>query len=249
MPETRGHLLSYQCNDSAASMLPRESHAVSIVTSRYGDGKTLDFGLFIVTRSQHTSDEPTTPEKNGAAAALAAQVVVAEMLQHYYHKVQLGNMDVSPPDETLVESIKSSNKTIRNKMKDTAVALTAAVVVDGQLTLAHLGNCRAYLMDGSNFRQITTDYPLAQPDSKEAPVRVIGQSDGPLEIDLIQQPFAIQTNVFLSSHAIWQPDEIESAIRLTPTPARACNRLMSVAEERHEISPATILMRMVEATG
>jgi PPM family protein phosphatase len=90
------------------------------------------------------------PQLGDVAAALAADTILAT----YYaaHDVD--------PEQALCEAFQAANRRIHARWSNSAVRVTAvaALVVDAQVFIASVGDCRAYHYGAGQLQQITTDH-------------------------------------------------------------------------------------------
>lgn len=86
-----------------------------------------------------------------------------------YLREDLINPQSSPNDgKKLLELIKKANVKVYltsiddPECKGMGTTLTAALLRDHQLTIAHVGDCRAYLLHNKTLKQLTVDHTLVQ---------------------------------------------------------------------------------------
>jgi PPM family protein phosphatase len=110
-----------------------------------------------------------------------------------------------------------------------ATTLTAALVHDGWVVLAHVGDCRAYLLADGQLRQLTADHN--PPGDSHILTRVIGEHDV-----LIDRPDPLELGadhrLLLCSDGLSDvvPETvITEALGGVAAPAAACERLVAAA--------------------
>jgi len=103
------------------------------------------------------------------ASLIVTRSVLDYLIQTLVH-IQTSSADATPVEasvEVLIRSaIQSANSelmTYRQQHEgNTGSTVVAAVVTSGHITIANVGDSRAYVMGESDFRQITTDQSLVQ---------------------------------------------------------------------------------------
>jgi len=125
--------------------------------------------------------------------------------------------------------------------------VTAALVLGQQLTIAHVGDSRAYLLyNDQRMEPVTRDHSLVrrleelgQITSAEAAVhpqrnvlyRAVGQGET-LEPDMVTTPFPMGGYLLLCSDGLWglvTDDEMRRIVYESPTMQRACQSLVNSA--------------------
>jgi len=127
--------------------------------SEVGPVRALNEDCFAVNESQ--SDAPTGalflvcdgrggPQLGDVAAALAADT----MLATFYAAQGLD------PEQALCEAFQAANQRIHARWSNSAVRVTAvaALLRDGQVFIASVGDCRAYHYGNGQLQQITADH-------------------------------------------------------------------------------------------
>lgn len=120
----------------------------------------------------------------GGEGRMAAQTSVMSLVQDYF---------AAPPtwDTTVVldRIISAQNSWLahHNKRQSGAAmtTLTALVLRGHTWTVAHVGDTRAYLVRGSECRQLTQDHALDHPDWRSQLTRAMGQDDA-VRVDYLQ---------------------------------------------------------------
>ncbi len=219
----RDRLLYCQVSDEHNSPSSSQANAMSLVSSRVGDGTHTDFGLFIVAQ--------------GAASQAATRIVAAEIVQNYYH-VSLMQSDFPSPEDMLRDALGGADTELRVSPEVGTTAMTAAIIVDHQLHLAHVGSSRMYIMTEA-VEQITTD----QLDASSA----IGSGDQLPPLEVLTRPLPLDARLLLCSQGLWDvvsPEAIEATMRLQPGGLEAsCDALVDQAKEHSGSNLAVILLK------
>lgn len=140
--------------------------------------------------------------------------------------------------------------------------LSACLIREGRLTVAHIGDSRVYLLRGNGIRQLTEDHSLVQElvrqgkisreDAVEHPYRnVISRALGTVdrtEPDILCTPLLPGDRVFLCTDGLSNQvrDEEIREIAGTGPPAVAVARLLELALERGGHDNITMILVVVE---
>ncbi len=216
------------------------------MTSLLADGgDDLPFGIFMI------ADGMGGHQHGEVASAAAARAMASYLISHVYKLF----LDMQPQGQT--ESIQEmmeigvaeAQRVVTHKAPGGGTTLTTALVIGDQLTIAHVGDSRAYLIhpDG-RMQALTQDHSLVQRllelgqiSEEEAHVhpqrnvlyRAVGQSD-PLHPDVKSFPLPRPCHLLLCSDGLWgviEEKEIYRIIRGNPHPVEACQKLVDAANE------------------
>ena len=126
--------------------------------------------------------------------------------------------------------------------------LTAAVVHGRHLHLAHVGDCRAWLVRGGESKRLTQDHTWRQPDLRAALHRAYGL-DETVHPDIVSLELAPGDLVVLASDGIHK--EVDegawAALEASPDSAVACAEVLKDVRRRGGDDDATLLaLRIVE---
>ncbi|MDX1616017.1 MAG: PP2C family serine/threonine-protein phosphatase [Candidatus Promineifilaceae bacterium] len=183
-----------------------------------GQEPLLSFGLYVV------ADGMGGHHAGHEASRNAARIVARLVLERIYLPL-LRHLDGgrwSPPEpirDVMLDAVQEANRTIHNEdpEKDGGTTLTAALVFGRRLYIVHVGDSRAYLLDGGELKQITTDHSYVrrlmdagQLTAEEAAVhpqrnmlyKAVG-AGGALEIDTFTQVLPRQGKLLLCSDGLW----------------------------------------------
>jgi serine/threonine protein phosphatase PrpC len=204
---------------------------------------TLPFGIFIVA-------DGMGGHKNGELASEMAVRTMGHNLVRRLHEPLFGPYP-QPPDESLQEIMKSGVRIAHEEINKNApgggTTLTAVLVINTQMTIAHVGDSRAYavFLDG-RMQLLTRDHSLVkrleelgQITSEEAAVhpqksmlyRALGQGEAP-DPDVFTASLPHPGYLLVCSDGLWgvlPEDEIFKIIIDAPSPHRACQNLIDAA--------------------
>jgi PPM family protein phosphatase len=150
-------------------------------------------------------------------------------------------------------AVEQANAAIRRKgqeseeFTDTASTITAAVIVGARLTVAQVGDCRAYLIRNSRLRQITQDHSLVDELVRKGDLtrqqalhhpnrNVITRALGirpTVEVDIFEEQLQDNDVVVLCSDGLYSMvEESEIARALIADPQPAADSLIALATNR-----------------
>lgn len=222
---------------------------------------TLPFGLFIVA-------DGMGGHENGQ---IASDIAVRAM-SHYVVKTlhaSLFGLRPEPPQESLQEIMRQgalrAHEEILRGAPGGGTTLTAALVLNSQMTVAHVGDSRAYsiYLDG-RVQTLTRDHSivkrfqeLGQITAEEATVhpqksmlyRALGQGDT-LEPDVFTAQLPQPGYLLICSDGLWgvmTEDELFDIVVSAPNPHLGCQSLVDAANDAGGPDNITaILVRLVE---
>jgi serine/threonine protein phosphatase PrpC len=200
-------------------------------------------GLFIV------ADGMGGHESGDVASTLAIRTITRHILSRFI--IPAINDEMTDTMQALmVSAVEEANLTIWQHAQatnsDMGSTCTAALVMDGSVYIAHVGDSRAYVLEAETLRAVTTDHSavgrlveLGQLDAEEARThplrnqlyRAIGQSAA-VDVDFIYQPLANCTHLLLCSDGLWdmvpEAHMVETLTR-TEWPQDVCQELVALA--------------------
>jgi protein phosphatase len=223
------------------------------------DTNKLPMGIFIVS-------DGMGGHKNGEVASETAVRVVGNYVLNKLYK-PLFDLNPNPPEESLQEIMRTAvfeaNKWVLQEAPGGGATLTAVLVINTQMTLAHVGDSRAYAiyLDG-RVQALTRDHSLVerlkelgQITDEEAQVhpqksmlyRALGQGE-PTEPDVFTASLPQPGYLLICSDGLWgviSEDDIFNVVSAAPSPQRACQDLIDAANAAGgPDNIAVILVRM-----
>jgi PPM family protein phosphatase len=220
-----------------------EDSLFALTTTLAGNSGSLPFGLYIIA-------DGMGGHQYGEVASNAAIRTVAGHIVRKFHPY-LFSLKPSPPEESLQEimqaAVKEAQKTIQLEAPSSGTTLTAALVLGQQVTIAHVGDSRAYNIhpDGRS-EVITRDHSLVKrleelghisaDEAENYPhrnvlYRALGQGDI-LEPDIFTVAFPQTGYLMLCSDGLWgvvAEQDMYRMIKDAPTLQRACQNLVEAA--------------------
>ena len=204
-----------------------------------------DFGFFIVADGMggHLDGE--------RAAGIAVQTLASDMLQRVYTPLLRDFHASESPAilDALIAAAESANRAVVEHVPGGGTTLTAAAVVGNLAYLAHVGDSRAYLIQGGLIEQLTTDHTLVQrlvqmkeltPEEaqhypqKNVLYRAIGQNED-LKIERMIRALPPGARLVICTDGLWDAvddEEIRHAVSLAQSPQAACDELVRLANAR-----------------
>jgi serine/threonine protein phosphatase PrpC len=220
-----------------------EDSLLALTSTLAGNSGNVPFGLYIVA-------DGMGGHQFGEVASNAAIRTVAGYVIRKFHPY-LFNLKPEPLDESLQEimqaAVSEAQKVIQREAPGSGTTLTAALVLGQQVTIAHVGDSRAYIIhpDG-RVEPVTRDHSLvkrleelghispteaATYPHRNVLYRALGQGEL-LEPDIFTIPFPVSGTFMICSDGLWgviSDHDILRAVRESPNLQRACQNLVSSA--------------------
>lgn len=238
-----------------------EDSLLAVTATLAGNGGNMPFGLYIVA-------DGMGGHQFGEVASNAAIRTVAGNILRKFHPY-LFNLKPEPLDESLQEIIQAAvaeaQKVIQREAPGSGTTLTAALILGQQVTIAHVGDSRAYMLysDG-RIEPITRDHSLVKrleelghlshSEAEKYPhrnvlYRALGQGEL-LEPDIFTIPFPAGGLLMLCSDGLWGVIAEADLLRIvheTPNLQRACQGLVAAANAAG--GPDNISVILLQLTG
>ena len=212
------------------------------LTSDYGN---VPFGLYIV------ADGMGGHQHGEVASGIAIRVVAGMVVRKLY--TTLLSLKHSPPEQSLLEIMQEglleAHRTITRQVPGGGTTMTAVLILGNQMTVAHVGDSRAYAISQNDamtvltrdhslvkrlveLGRITTDEAAIHPQ-KNVLYRALGQGE-PFDPDLNTMQLPDSGYILLCSDGLWGvvPDEdIHRFVLGAQNPEDACTKLVDAANE------------------
>jgi protein phosphatase len=208
-----------------------------------GNSSNPPFGLFII------ADGMGGHQYGEIASNTAIRSISGYIMKKFYNS--MFSIPSLPIDESLQEiaqaAVMEAQAAVLREAPGSGTTVTAALVLGQQLTIAHVGDSRAYLLySEQRMEAATRDHSLVrrleelgQITSAEAAVhpqrnvlyRALGQGET-LEADVVTMPFPIGGYLLLCSDGLWglvPEDEMRRLVYEAPNMQRACQSLVAAA--------------------
>ncbi len=236
--------------------------SISIITATLaGNAGNIPFGLYIVA-------DGMGGHQYGEIASNTAMRVFNGYIMRRFHPY-LFDLPTAPLDESLQDlmlaGVSQAQEAIQREAPGSGTTLTAALVLGEQITVAHVGDSRAYSVypDG-RFDMISRDHSLvgrleelgqitaeeaANHPQKNVLYRALGQGEV-LEPDIFTAPFPKKGMLLICSDGLWgvlSNEEMHQAIKDADTLERACQNLVNAANAAGgPDNISVVLVKMVE---
>jgi serine/threonine protein phosphatase PrpC len=208
-----------------------------------GNSSNPPFGLFII------ADGMGGHQYGEVASNTAIRTISGYVMKKFHNS--LFSIPSQPVDESLQEIIQAAmmeaQRAVLREAPGSGTTVTAALVLGQQLTIAHVGDSRAYLLyNEQRMDPVTRDHSLVrrleelgQITAAEAAVhpqrnvlyRAIGQNET-LESDVVTTPFPIGGYLLICSDGLWglvSDDEMRRLVYEAPNIQTACQNLVAAA--------------------
>jgi len=220
-----------------------EDSLFSLTTTMAGNSGNMPFGLYIIA-------DGMGGHQFGEVASNAAIRIVAGHIVKKFHPY-LFSMKTEVMNESFQEimlaAANEAQRVVQSEAPGSGTTLTAILVMGQQLTVAHVGDSRAYFIypDG-RLEAITRDHSLVQrlqelghitaEEAENYPHRnvlykALGQGDV-LEPEIFSIPYAQTATLMICSDGLWgvlDERELVQIVNSAPTLQRACQNLVSAA--------------------
>jgi serine/threonine protein phosphatase PrpC len=238
-----------------------EDSLLAITSTLAGNSGNTPFGLYIV------ADGMGGHQFGEVASNTAIRTVAGTILRKFHS--YLFNLKPEPLDESLQEimlaAVSDAQKNIQREAPGSGTTLTAALILGQQVTIAHVGDSRAYMVysDG-RIETVTRDHSLVKrleelghisPDEaanyphRNVLYRALGQGEL-LEPDIFTIPFPSAGLLMLCSDGLWgviSDQDMLRAVREAPNLQRACQNLVAAANTAG--GPDNISVVLVQLAG
>jgi serine/threonine protein phosphatase PrpC len=232
------------CSQSVGMQRDHNEDAIyTLTTTLVSDTRHFNFGLYIV------ADGMGGHKHGEMASGIGVRAMAEHIFQNCY--TSLFSQLPSPPEKSLQEimqdGIQVAHKSIQKQATGGGTTITAVLVLGDQLTIAHVGDSRAYAIKPDGHMQVLTrDHSLVkrleelgQITAEEAAVhpqrnvlyRALGQGE-PFDAEITTLPLPKSGYLLVCSDGLWgviSNDTIFNMISIAPSPAAACQFLVSAA--------------------
>ncbi|MDO8752874.1 MAG: protein phosphatase 2C domain-containing protein [Anaerolineales bacterium] len=220
-----------------------EDSVLALTSTISGTADNVPFGLYIVADGMggHQFGEVAS---NAAIRIMGGNIT--KKFHSYLYNLPTQSLQISL-QEVMESSILEAHQYVQREAPGSGTTLTAALVLGQQVTIAHVGDSRAYAIhqDGS-LAPITRDHSLVkrleelghlnQYEAENFPhrnvlIRALGQGES-LEADIFTVPFPNNGYLMICSDGLWgviSESDITRIVTQAPTLHRACRNLVEAA--------------------
>ncbi len=232
------------CGQSVGRQREHNEDSLLAVTATLGGvTESIPFGLYIVA-------DGMGGHQFGEVASNAAVRIMGGNIMKKFHSYlfNLPTQNIQDPLQELMElSISEAHQYVQREAPGSGTTVTAALVLGQQVTIAHVGDSRAYAVfpDG-RVDALTRDHSLvkrleelghiSKDEAANFPhrnvlIRALGQGEA-LEADVFTIPFPQTGYLLLCSDGLWgviSEKEIHRAVMEAPSLQRACQTMVDAA--------------------
>ncbi len=222
-----------------------EDSLFTLTTTLSSDDTNMPFGLYIV------ADGMGGHQHGELASAAAVRVLGTHTIGELY--APLFSPTPTPPSASIQEimddGVQAAHRQILRDVQGGGTTLTAVLIRGEQMTIAHVGDSRAYAVsEDGHMEVLTRDHSLVQRlvelgqiTDEEAAVhpqknvlyRALGQGE-PFTPDISTLPTPIGGYLLICSDGLWgvvSEDQISKIILESANPQEACSALVAAANE------------------
>ena len=238
--------LQASCYQSVGKQRDHNEDALFIMTSMLaGNERQFPFGIYIV------ADGMGGHQHGEIASEIASLTMAGHLLDQVYRSQIRTNPE--PPEtplrEILAEGVIKAHEAILENAPGGGTTLTALLIVDNQMAIAHVGDSRVYAINKDNtLHALTRDHSLVkrleelgQLTADEAAVhpqknvlyRALGQGE-PFEPEIITALAPEAGHLLVCSDGLWGlvPEiTLGSIANTTPTLNEACQKMVAAAND------------------
>jgi serine/threonine protein phosphatase PrpC len=220
-----------------------EDALFALTTTLTSDHNNLPFGLYIV------ADGMGGHQHGEIASGIAIRAMASFIIEKLF--VPILSVKPASPEESLQEimqaGVQESHRTITKQVPGGGTTLTAVLILGEQITIAHVGDSRAYLVDSEGeMEALTRDHSLVrrleelgQITHEEAAIhpqrnvlyRALGQGE-PFDPDVKTIRLPEGGRLLICSDGLWgvvPEDEIKRVLTSDLAPEQACQVLIDAA--------------------
>ena len=220
-----------------------EDSVLALTSTISGSADSIPFGLYIVA-------DGMGGHQFGEVASNAAVRIMGGNITKKFHSY-LYKLPTQALQESLQEvmeiSINEAHQYVQREAPGSGTTVTAALVLGQQVTIAHVGDSRAYsIFPDGRIEPITRDHSLvkrleelghlSKDEAENFPhrnvlIRALGQGEL-LEADIFTVPFPHGGYLMLCSDGLWgvvSEKDIFRSLSDTPTLHRACQSMVDAA--------------------
>lgn len=172
-----------------------------------------------------------------------------------------GSVDFRTFFKTAHSRIRELGSTLSSdRGKGAGTTLTAALLKDYTISLAHVGDSAAYCFHQDDWKKLTIDHTMAEELRQDHPedvipeifehtlTRCLGQAEEP-EVDLLTHPLSSGQRLLLCSDGVTRsidPEEIHDRIILAKTAQEFVEDIIALANERGGVDNATAIAIFIQ---
>ncbi len=220
-----------------------EDSLLVLTTSEIGEDSLPTFGLFCV------ADGAGGHGHGELASALALKTVARYLVkeQLLFQLDSLGRNNTQSAKELMHRAFELSDSSVNASAKGGVTTLTVALLHGNHLTIGHVGDSRAYLINGGKIQLATRDHSvpwrlveigqLTPEEAREHPQRnllwnAIGKGEN-LFVDVFTYPVPVGGYLLLCSDGLWSEildGELRKMVQKSKDPYEVCEEMVQQAD-------------------
>lgn len=254
-PESRRHVMVGSAHSVGLERSQDDDSSLILTGGANGDQGLPDFGLFCV------ADGLGGYEHGRLASAIAIRTVARILMEGIFLRLlDIEPSDEAPPlDELISNAFESANQAVFELADGGATTLTAALMLDDKIVIGHVGDTRAYFINGEKIEVLTHDHSLVQrlvesgtlseEEAQDSPHRSVlwnamGKTEDP-RVDVSYHAIIPDTCLLLCSDGLWgvvEEEEIIQTVTKTSNPQVACDMLVRTANDAGGPDNVTVIL-------
>jgi len=250
------------CGQSVGKQRDHNEDALFTMTATLAsDRNSMPFGLYMV------ADGMGGHKHGEVASNLAVRAMAGQITRKLYSPL-LSVKPVSPTEsiqEIMRDGIEEAHQAINKEAPGGGTTLTAVLVLGDQLTIAHIGDSRAYTISANGevqtltrdhslvkrlveLGEITVDEAAVHPQ-RNVLLRALGQGEV-FDADISTSPLPHSGHLLICSDGLWgvvSDEELARMVADSSSPQQACQNMIAAANEAGGPDNITvILVRMLD---
>jgi serine/threonine protein phosphatase PrpC len=270
---------SFQCQLRASQLHAKPAHVDVAACTDKGRVRPINEDSYRISPEQSLfvlSDGLGGAAKGEVASAMAVEAVIASLRENSAAETpgkSEANGKFSDETNSLVRAVKLANRKIHEEgMRDPAcrgmgATIVAARLIGSRLSLAHVGDSRAYLFRSDTLQQLTSDHSLvaeqvrhglitdqqaAASELQSVLTRALGMDES-VEVDADEIELFPRDSLLLCSDGLTRivpENEITGILAQAPGVRMAAERLVERANEHGGLDNITVVViRLTESRG
>lgn len=254
-PESRRHVRVGSAHSVGLERSQDDDSSLILTGGSNGDKGLPDFGLFCV------ADGLGGYEHGRLASAIAIRTVARILMEGAFLRLlEVEPTNEAPPlDELISNAFDSANQAVFELADGGATTLTVALMLDDKIVIGHVGDTRAYFINGEKIEVLTHDHSLVQrlvesgtlseEEAQDSPHRSVlwnamGKTEDP-RVDVSYHAIIPDTHLLLCSDGLWgvvEEEEIIQTVTKMSNPQVACDMLVSTANDAGGPDNITVIL-------
>jgi serine/threonine protein phosphatase PrpC len=220
-----------------------EDSLLVLTTSEIGEDALPEFGLFCV------ADGAGGHGHGEIASALALNTAARYLLKEQFilQLDTLGRSSAQSAKELMHRAFELSDANVNNLAEGGVTTLTVALLHGNHITIGHVGDTRAYLINGDEIQLATRDHSvpwrlveigqITPEEAREHPQRnllwnAVGKGEN-LFVDVFTYPVPVGGYLLICSDGLWSEildEDLKKIVQKNKDPYTICEELVQLAD-------------------